>query len=76
MFSLNVDPMLYHKERLEELRQEARQHRLVKEALKAQPPRALWLSRFLVVFGNKLAELGASLEKRRSSAPQVDAQLK
>lgn len=73
MFSLNVDPMLYHKERLEELRREAQQHRLAQEARNARPSRANRLSRFLVVFGNTLVELGASLEKRHSSSPQIDA---
>lgn len=75
MFSLNVDPMLYHKERFEELRREAQQHRLVQDARNVRPSRANRLSRFLVVFGNTLVELGASLEKRHSSLPQIDAQM-
>ena len=76
MFSLNVDPMLYHNGRLEELRREAQQHRLAQDARNARPSRANRLSRFLVVFGNTLVELGDSLEKRHSSLPQIDAQMK
>lgn len=65
--------MLYHEERLEDLRREAQQHRLVKESRNARPARANRLSRFLVVFGNNLAELGSSLEKHYDSSPQTDA---
>jgi hypothetical protein len=75
MFTPGFDLLGDHKMRYQAFLREAQQHRLVQEALKAQPRRANSLSKFLVIIGKWLVLVGGSLEKHFDCLPQTEAHL-
>jgi len=76
MSTAGLDPIRFHQAKYQQLLREAQQHRLVQEALKARPPKALISYNFLAVLCSKLARLGAVLEKRYGAPPPAMAPLK
>lgn len=73
MFTPGYDPMMQYKQRHNELMAEARNHRLVKEALAARKASTRPPLDVVALIGKWLVTLGTRLEKRNELIPCGEA---
>jgi hypothetical protein len=71
-----IDPMQFYKYRHAEMLDEARRHRLLKEASGAAWRNPSLVSKALGILGHRLVEVGERLEQRYSMAPRSGLYLK
>ena len=69
MFMQGLDPLNFHDVRHLELLEEARQYRLLQQALGSTTRKYRFFSRSLASLGRNLSDWGTRLEKRYGTSP-------